>query len=377
MSGAGRVGVGVIGAGTISSAYLTNLCRFPDLEVLFVADIDLDRARVQAEAFGVPGHGTVDELLAIDEIEIVVNLTIPAVHVEVGRRILAAGKHVWSEKPFALDRDSGRELLDDAAARGLRVASAPDTFLGAGLQSAQRLLDSGRIGAGLTAIALCQGPGPESWHPSPEFLFDLGAGPLFDLGPYYLTAFVQLFGPVAAVTATASTARATRTIGSGPKAGTAFPVRVPTQHTALLEFESGQTAVLVISFESEISRTQIEITGVDGSLALPDPNMFEGPTTVLARGEQPKVETERGAAYGRGTGVLDLARSIRAHVQERAHGGLAFHVLDTMVSISEAATTRATVQVASTVARPTPLPEGWDPMERTLTGSVERATVGS
>lgn len=361
MTATGPVGVGVIGAGVISGTYLENMTTFPDLNVLFVADLDVDRARVQAEKYGVPAHGTVDELLAIDEIEIVVNLTVPAVHAEIGHRALAAGKHVWSEKPFAMDRESGQRLLDDARARGLRVACAPDTFLGAGLQSAQRLLDSGRIGDAVTGLAICQNPGPEGWHPSPEFLFDYGAGPLFDLGPYYLTAFVQMFGPVSQVSAVSSTARSVRTIGSGPKAGTDFPVNVPTQHSALLQFESGQSAVLVISFESDIERTQIEVTGRDGALELPDPNQFVGPTTVHARGVDPEVVVEDGPAYGRGMGVLDLARSIRADAAERASGDLAFHVLDVMVSITEAAETGVAVAVTSSAPRPEPLPSDWDP----------------
>lgn len=366
MSRSGSVGVGVIGAGVISGTYLENMTSFPDLNVLFVADLDLERAQAQAEKYGVPGYGSVDELLAIDEIEIVVNLTIPAVHAEIGHRALAAGKHVWSEKPFAMDRESGTALLDDAKQRGLRVACAPDTFLGAGLQSAQRLLDSGRVGPGLTALALCQNPGAESWHPSPEFLFDHGAGPLFDLGPYYLTAFVQMFGPVAQVTALSSTARDVRTIGSGPKAGTHFPVNVPTQHSALLEFESGQSAVLVISAESDIERTVIELTGRDGALAMPDPNQFTGTTSVFGRGVAPEVVIEEGPAYGRGMGVLDLARSIRSGTPERANGDLAYHVLDVMVAIAEAAASRLPVLVSSTVARPESLGVDWDPRAVTL-----------
>ncbi|MGN6425511.1 MAG: Gfo/Idh/MocA family protein, partial [Leifsonia sp.] len=166
-----KVGVGVIGAGVISNQYLENLTTFPDLDVRFVADIDEERARAQAEKYGVPGAGSVAELLADDAIEIVVNLTIPKVHVEVAMQALDAGKHVWSEKPFALDRESGTELLAAAHAKGLRVATAPDTFLGAGIQSARRLVESGRIGAPLTALTLMQSPGPESWHPNPDFLF--------------------------------------------------------------------------------------------------------------------------------------------------------------------------------------------------------------
>jgi predicted dehydrogenase len=191
----GPVGVGVIGAGVISGEYLRNLTAFPDLAVRFVADLDTDRAKAQAEAFGVPASGTVAELLAREDIEIVVNLTIPAVHVEVGLEILRAGKHVWSEKPVAMDRESGLLLLEEARRRGLRVACAPDTVLGSGLQTGLRAIAEGQIGEPLTALAVMQASGPESWHPSPEFLFDTGGGPLFDIGSYYPTALALGCGP--------------------------------------------------------------------------------------------------------------------------------------------------------------------------------------
>ncbi len=366
MSGTGRVPVGVIGAGHISSEYLGNLARFPDVDVCFVADLDRERARSQAGAYGVPGSGSVEELLAIDAIEIVLNLTIPAVHAEVTGRILAAGKHAWSEKPIALDRASGLALLTAAEERGLRVACAPDTFLGAGLQTAQRLVDAGRIGAPLTALALMQSPGPESWHPNPEFLFDEGAGPLFDMGPYYVTALVQQLGPVSRVTAVSSRARASRVIGSGPKAGLEFPVNVPTQHGAIVEFVGGGSAIILLSFESEIRRTALEVTGVEGALALPDPNRFDGASVATVRGAGPETIAATGASHGRGIGVLELARAIRAGIPERASGRLAHHVLDVMVSIAESAAGRHPVEVASTTVRPAPLPVGWDPGAATL-----------
>jgi len=365
--GSGPVGVGLIGAGVISTQYLEVLTGFPDVRVLFIADLDLDRAAIQAAAFGVAGHGSVAELLARDDVEIVVNLTIPAAHVEVGLQVLEAGKHVWSEKPIALDRDSGQRLLAAAAERGLRAACAPDTFLGAGLQSAQRLIEGGALGRPVSALALMQSAGPERWHPNPEFLFGVGAGPLFDMGPYYLTALVQNFGPVARVSATASTARPSRTIGSGPRAGTVFPVAVPTQHNALIEFESGATAVLLLSFESAIGRTLLEITGTDAAAALPDPNGFSGATSVFdPASAEPTTAPDSGPAFGRGMGVLDLARSIRAGVPERASGALAYHVLDVMISISEAAASGERVEVASSVERPVAVPSDWDPAASTL-----------
>ncbi|MCS0645666.1 Gfo/Idh/MocA family protein [Curtobacterium flaccumfaciens] len=364
----GPVGVGVIGAGVISDQYLSNLTVFPDVTVRFIADIDLPRAAAQAEKWGVPGSGTVEELLADDDIEIVVNLTIPAAHVEVALQALAAGKHVWGEKPYALDRASAAELRDAAAAAGKTVSVAPDTFLGAGLQTALRTIRDGRIGTPLNGLTLFQSPGPESWHPSPEFLFAYGAGPLFDIGPYYITTLVQAFGPVKKVTATASKSRATRTIGSGPKAGTEFPVDVPTNHSALIEFENGGSAQSVFSFESDRGRTGfVEIAGETGTVVFPDPNNFDGDTELYVLGsEEPETIPAVGSTYSRGTGVVDLARSLRAGDDNRVPGALAFHVLDVMVSIAEAAERGEAVLVESTVSPSPTLPEGWDPAERTL-----------
>jgi predicted dehydrogenase len=364
----GPVGVGVIGAGVISDQYLGNLTVFPDVQVRFIADIDLPRAAAQAEKWGVPASGTVEELLADDDIEIVVNLTIPAAHVEVALQAVAAGKHVWGEKPYALDRESATTLRDAAAAAGVTVSVAPDTFLGAGLQTALRTIRDGRIGTPLNGLTLFQSPGPESWHPSPEFLFAYGAGPLFDIGPYYITTLVQAFGPVKKVTATASKSRATRTIGSGPKAGTEFPVEVPTNHSALIEFENGGSAQSVFSFESDRGRTGfVEIAGETGTVVFPDPNNFDGDTELYALGaEEPETIPAVGSTYSRGTGVVDLARSLRAGETNRVPGALAFHVLDVMVSIAEAAERGEAVLVTSTVSPSQTLTEGWDPAEQTL-----------
>jgi predicted dehydrogenase len=366
VSATGRVGVGVIGAGNISTQYLGNLTEFPDLDVRFVADLDEERARAQADAFGVPGAGSVAELLADDAIEIVVNLTIPAVHVDVAQQVLAAGKHVWSEKPFALDRASGRALLDAAHAAGLRAATAPDTFLGAGIQSARRALESGEIGAPLTALTLMQSPGPQSWHPNPDFLFQEGAGPLFDVGPYYVTALVQLFGPVRRVSAVASKATAQRTIGSGPRAGEVFDVTVPTHVSALFEFESGQTSQSIFSFDSQLGRTLFEVAGVDATLEVPDPNTFEGDLVVHGSGGEARTVPATGVTRSRGIGVVELARAVRAGVPERASAEQAYHVLDIMISTIEAADSGQPVEVTSTVEVAPALPADWDPTAATL-----------
>ena len=238
---AGPVGIGVIGAGTISDTYLENLTSFADTDVLAIGDLFPEAAQLKAAKYDIAAAGDVATVLDHPGVEIVVNLTIPAAHAEVAGQAIAAGRHVWNEKPLALDRFSGQRLLDDAAAAGLRVGCAPDTFLGSGLQTACRLIEQGMIGTPLTALALLQLPGPEAWHPNPAFLYAAGAGPLFDLGPYYLTALVQVFGPAASVAALGSKARERRVIGSGPKAGEEFDVTVPSHVSALAQFESGQS----------------------------------------------------------------------------------------------------------------------------------------
>jgi predicted dehydrogenase len=364
---AGPVGVGIVGAGVISDTYLENLTSFPDLRVLRVADLDTARAAAQAEKHGVPRSGTTAELLADPEVELVVNLTVPVAHVEIGLAALDAGKHVWTEKPLALDRESGRKLLDRAREKGLRVASAPDTVLGAGMQTTRRAIDDGRIGEPRTGLAIFQTPGPESWHPAPEFLFQAGGGPLLDMGPYYLTALVHLLGPIRRVTGAGGRNRETRVIGSGPRAGTEFAVTVPTTVTALVDFERGGSAQLVLSFDSALQRVLLEVTGTGGALVAPDPNRFDGPTLVHPLGSTELTELPAtGHGASRGTGALELARAIRAGEQERASGELAYHVLDAMLAVEESIATGAPVAVESTVEVPPALPAGWNPAARTL-----------
>ncbi|MFD1721602.1 Gfo/Idh/MocA family protein [Amnibacterium endophyticum] len=373
----GRVGVGVIGAGVISAQYLGNLTTFPDLEVRFVADIDLERAKARADEFGVPASGSVEELLADDGIDIVVNLTLPSVHAEVDLAILAAGKHVWSEKPIATNAEDARRVLDAAEEAGLRVAVAPDTLLGAGLQTAFRAIADGRIGQPTTATTMVLNPGPDRWHPAPEFLFQAGGGPLLDLGPYYLSTLVTVFGSVVRVSAIGSIARPERVVESGPRAGTTFEVTVPTHSALLLEFEGGGSAQATFSFQSALPRAGFfEITGTTGAIVLPDPNMFEGDSELWTLESwkgitgQNKPDPERipaeGATQSRGLGVLELARAIRDGVPERASGALAAHVLDVMLAAAEASESHRAVEVSSRVAAPAPLPADWNPTERTL-----------
>lgn len=363
----GPVGVALVGAGVISTQYLDHLTTFPDLRVLAVADLDVERARAAATAYGVPEAGDLASVLAIPEVEIVVNLTIPAAHAEVATAALQAGKHVYGEKPLALTPEDGAKILAEARARDLRVGSAPDTFLGAGLQSAQRALRAGVIGEPVSATAVTQGPGPEKWHPNPEFLYQYGAGPLFDIGPYYLTALVALFGPVARVAATARQARTHRVIGSGPKEGASFAVEVPTHVHALLDFAGGPSASATFSFDSSTPRRMIEITGTEGTLSLPDPNTFEGPLQVRAFDDEEYRDLPvTGTTAGRGLGVLDMARAIRGGTDHRASGELAQHVLDLMATVTESAEQHGFLDLRSSAPAVPPLPDAWDPAVRTL-----------
>ncbi|GAB2591314.1 Gfo/Idh/MocA family oxidoreductase [Streptomyces capparidis] len=357
------IGVAVVGCGTISHEYLTNLTSFPDLRVLFCADLDPGRARARAAEFAIAGAGTTEEALRHPGVELVVNLTVPAAHAEVAMAAVEAGRHVWNEKPLALDPVAGRALMDTAERAGVRVGCAPDTFLGAGLRTARRVIESGAIGTPLTALTLMQGPGPESWHPDPEFLFRHGAGPLFDIGPYYLTALATLFGPAERVASVARRSRERRVIGAGPKAGTEFTVEVPTHVAALVDYAAGQAASVVLSYDSPLSRDGfLEITGTEATLALPDPNRFDGAVRLRRAGAREWTAVEpQGPVGGRGLGVLDMARSLRAGVPHRASGELALHVLETMTAVERSASTGAFVPVPGGCAVPEPLPEDWDP----------------
>jgi predicted dehydrogenase len=363
----GPVGVGVIGCGTISDEYLPTMAAFPDLHVAALADIDLARAATQATKYGIGFSGATADLLARDDVELVVNLTIPAAHAEVGRQAIAAGKHLWNEKPIATDVASARALMAAAAAAGLLVGVAPDTVLGPGIQTARSLIERGEIGAPLTALALMQNPGPDLWHPDPAFLYRAGAGPLFDLGPYYFTTLVLLLGSVTWVCALGTRSRETRVIHKGPRAGVEFPVEVPTHVGVLAQFDSGATSTVVLSFESPLRRGLIEITGSEATMEVPDPNRFGGDVRLVRAGEaEPTVIAADGAGYGRGLGVLDMARAIRGGGQPRASGPLGFHILDVMAAIEESVTSGGPRRVESRAERPPVAPADWMATAATL-----------
>ncbi len=371
--GSGPVGVGLIGAGMISEQYLANLVKCPDVRVVVVGDIDPDRARAKAEVYGVE-WGTPDDVLGHPDVELIVNITIPQSHAEVSMAAIGAGKHVWSEKPLTTRRETARALLYAAEHAGLLVGVAPDTGYGPGLQTARRIIARGDIGTPLSAQTAIQYPGPNLFHPNPEFLFATGAGPLFDIGPYYLTALVHLFGPFSYVAAVGSTGHATRTIATGPRAGAQFGVSVPTHVSAIAQFAGGAVSQSLISFDSPLSRIQFEVTGTEATLSVPDPNKFGGTVKITPTVGREGIDAEpvwteiagEEERFGRGAGVVDMARRIRNGGTPIASGAVGFHVLDVMASMAESMRSHEMVAITSTVDEVPMLPEGWDPYEQTI-----------
>ena len=351
--------VGIIGCGDIIAAYLATFPRLDAVRLVAVADLDHSRAEaVAASQEGVRAL-TVDELLADPDIDLVLNLTIPAAHAEVALKAIAAGKSVYGEKPLAASTDQAREVLQAAAAANVVVGCAPDTVLGTGTQTARKAIDDGLIGTPVSATATMVTPGHERWHPNPDFYYVPGGGPLLDMGPYYVTALVTLLGPVASVIGAASHTRSRRTIGSGPRAGETVPVSTDTHVTGVLVHASGALSTLVMSFDAVATQAaNIEIHGETGSLVVPDPNHFDGDVRLRTLGAQDWETLPVSAGYAdsaRGIGLQDLAGTADG-VLPRANGQLAFHVLDVMESLLASAHTGASVVVRSGCERPSGVP---------------------
>jgi len=357
--------VGVIGCGKISSAYFEGCRMYDVLDVVACADLDAARAQAQAAKYGLRAV-TVEELLHDPAIDIVVNLTVPQTHVAVNTAILEAGKHVHCEKPFALASSEGRQVLALGRRQRRLVGCAPDTFLGAGLQTCRKLIDEGAIGRPVAALAFMMCRGPEGWHPSPQFYYQKGGGPLFDMGPYYLTALINLFGPVVRVCGLAQRHFAERLITSHPFAGTKVTVDVPTHYTGALEFANGVGATLVMSFDTwpGPALPHIAVYGSEGTLEVPDPNFFDGTVRLFKPGvkEAQEVPLMHTAGRGRGTGVADLAyATLRRGRKHRASGALANHVVEIMEAFERSSTACRHVRIRSMCAQPAMLPAGLAP----------------
>ena len=353
------MGVGVIGVGKISEQYFASLPSLPGLKLFAVADRDRDRASAVATEQGVES-ATVEALLADDRIEVILNLTTPESHVAIGSRVLEAGKHVFAEKPLGLDTAEASELLRLADDRSLRIGSAPDTVLGTGVQTARHALESGRIGDAIGAAAFWHSPGHELWHPNPAFYYQPGAGPLFDMGPYYLTTLVTLLGPVVRVSGHAGRSSRTREVATGPLAGHDIAVNLDTHVVAVLEHASGIASSITVSFEVWASRNQrIEIYGTAGTIAVPDPNKFSDPVELWTLEAGDWFEIPFSAGYegaGRGYGLADMAHAIRTGRPHRAAADVAFHVLEVMEAVLHAGESGDSVAIASTFVEPAPVP---------------------
>jgi predicted dehydrogenase len=352
--------VGLVGCGDVTGLYLPNVARYGSIELAACADLDPGRAAALAERGGFPAVA-VDAIMADPTIEIALVLTPPAAHAAVSRAAIAAGKHVYSEKPLATTRDDARAILDDAAAAGVRVGAAPDTFLGGGIQTARALIDEGAIGTPIAATAAVAHLGPESWHPNPGIFYARGGGPLLDVGPYYVTALVSLLGPIASVSAVGRGVGSERHIGSGPLAGGSVTAEVPTTVVATLGFGSGVVGGLVASFDVVGSQApHFEIHGTEGSLILGDPNRFDGEVRYRPLGADAweDVPSRFDSSVGRGVGLADMIDAIRTDRPHRASGELAFHALDVLLALEEATRSGRVERVESSCGRPAPLGEG-------------------
>ena len=338
--------VGIVGAGKISAQYSDTLLAYPEMPVTAVAD--LDPARASALAGRHPGARVLDlaDLCASPDVDVVLNLTTPAGHAPVALQAIKGGKHVYGEKPLAPAMDEARSIVTAADEAGVRLACAPDTVLGAGIQTALAVLDSGVIGTPHAATAFMTTPGHERWHPDPEFYYQPGGGPVLDMGPYYLTTLVHLLGPIRRVSGVSVRPHPTRTIGSGPKAGAGFPVTIDTSTTGYLEHAGGAVTTVLFSFDTWAARLpHIEVYGADGSLSVPDPNRFDGDVEIFTRSAPEWTKVPWNAGYnpgGRGTGLVDLASAVETGTPHRTGADVALHVLEVMLALTSGTVTDLT-----------------------------------
>ena len=365
-------GVGIMGAGNISSAYLRLAPLFKGLEVRAVADILPAAARTRAEEFSVRAQ-TPDELLNNSEIDVVVNLTIPSTHYQVSMDAISAGKHAYSEKPFVLTLAEGKSLKKAAGERNLKVGSAPDTFLGGAHQQVRNLIDTGKLGRITSGTTHVMSRGMEHWHPNPDFFFQAGAGPVLDVGPYYVTDLIHLIGPVRRVTAFTGMANPERVVTTpgSPQAGSRIRVGTPTTIHGVLEFHSGAIVTIGASWDVfSHGHHNIELYGTEGSVYVPDPNFFGGDIVITDQaGTKTKVEAwdhpfgkvnqDPGGANPRANyraaGLADMMASIESGATARCGLDVALHAVDVMTSLLQAGESGQVLTLTTTCDRPAAL----------------------
>lgn len=357
--GAGKLKAGIIGCGNISSIYIENLKKYDYVELIALSDINLEKARLQAEKYGITNVYTPEEILRHNGIDLIVNLTTPDAHYSVSQQIISKNKHVYVEKPLTIEKDDAKKLITLAKKNKVRIGCAPDTFLGGAIQTARELIDKGEIGKPIAAHASMLCHGHENWHPAPHFFYQYGGGPLFDMGPYYLTALVHLIGPVKQVTAMSSMTFPERTITSRPYLGETIRVETPTHINGLLKFENGAVGHLVTSFDVWHTKLPcIEIYGTEGTMLVPDPNGYDGPILIRKKGSTEWVNQPLSFGFrenSRGIGVSDMAFSILKGSKHRANEELAYHVLDIMHSILESSNRGIHIELESTCEKPEPM----------------------
>ena len=370
-----RIDIGIIGCGNISHSYLKGAVRSEQVRVKCVADMRMEAAQEKAAEYGLQAV-TMDRLLADPDVQIVINLTVPLAHALVSMQVIEAGKHVYSEKPLVTRHAEGEALMLAAAAKGVRVGCAPDTFLGAGHQACRHAIDAGRIGRPIAGSAFFATHGMEHWHPNPEFFFKRGGGPMLDIGPYYVTQLVNLFGPVVRVAAQATMGYATRTVSSEPLKGSIINVEVPTTVNGVLSFANGASVTITTSWDVwKHRRVPFEIYGSEGSMLVPDPNFFGGEPMVAERDAEwmpldisahpfgmPNRYTSGGAhvADYRIIGLLDMAAAVRNNRPHRASGELAVHVLEVLDAFERSSAEGRQIMIGTSCERPQPLPLGKD-----------------
>jgi predicted dehydrogenase len=360
------MGIGIIGCGNISTTYLGLAPLFKGLAVVAVADMNMDTARARAAEYNVQAQ-SVDALLANPDVGLVINLTIPAAHYDITRAAVEAGKHVYSEKPVVLTLAEGVALRDLAAAKGVRIGSAPDTFLGGAHQQVRQMIDDGVVGRITAGGCAFMGPGMEMWHPTPHFFFQPGAGPMLDMGPYYIGNLINFLGPIRRVGALTSSAHTSRTVTSQPNAGQVIPVNTPTNIHALLEFVNGATINLSVSWDVQAhKRVNMELYGTDGSIFVPDPNFFGG--VIEMAGKDGKIAPvaswvhpfgKDNQDHGRGplanyrmAGVADMVAAIAAGRDHRCSFDRSLHAVDAMTAALTSGETGQFVTLTTTCTRP-------------------------
>ncbi|WP_338035529.1 Gfo/Idh/MocA family oxidoreductase [Halalkalibacter alkaliphilus] len=381
--------VGIIGCGTISNVYMDNLTqRYKLIEVIACADMFVDKAKELASKYSVPKACSVEELLEDPDVEIVLNLTIPAAHFEINMAALEVGKHVYCEKPLALNLEEAEKSIEFARSKGLMLGCSPDSFLGAGIQTSKKVLDDGWIGSPVAVTANFMCHGHELWHPAPDFYYKEGGGPMLDMGPYYITAMVALLGPIKKITCLAKKTHEERTVlNSNIRSKKSIDVDVLTHYSGLMEFENGVIATVNMSFDVWFSNLpKLEIYGTEGTLMVPDPNMFGGPVKLI-RGDNmvDSIEgydwieavktvnnpslmgefvTEFPLAYhnvgynSRGLGVLDMANALLQGRPHRTNGDLTYHVMEALLAFEKTAEDGTTYIMESTCEKPTQVPTG-------------------